>query len=329
MPCAKGGERRRLVRSRTEPLAAQAGLPLISSRGDPFAGPVRNKCMRSRLALVSLRLLGAGVLLATGAIHLDLYVTGYRTIPTIGWLFLLQVITAFLLAVAVLATVRWWVASAGALFALSTLAGYLLALRVGLFGFTEVPTAAGTVAATLDLVAFVTLAAASLGGLVRAGVRAGGTLARAASVSAVTIAASLLAALSLSSAPGAAATSAGGGAVTLERAMVGGAEVVTDARGYTLYWFAPDTPTASRCSGSCAAYWPPVIGSPRAGAGLPGKLATIRRRDGRRQASYAGHPLYRYVGDSRPGEANGNDVFLNGGEWHEMRVSRSMVGPKA
>src|SRR3984957_10168096 len=53
---------------------------------------------------VVLRVAGAGLLIATGAIHLDLYLTGYRTIPTIGWLFLLQVIAAFVLGLAVLAT---------------------------------------------------------------------------------------------------------------------------------------------------------------------------------------------------------------------------------
>ena len=51
-----------------------------------------------------LRVAGAGLLIAAGAIHLDLYLTGYRTIPTIGWLFLLQVIAAFGLGLAVLAT---------------------------------------------------------------------------------------------------------------------------------------------------------------------------------------------------------------------------------
>jgi hypothetical protein len=50
-----------------------------------------------------LRAAGAGLLIATAAIHLDLYLTGYRTIPTIGWLFLLQVIAAFGLGLAVLA----------------------------------------------------------------------------------------------------------------------------------------------------------------------------------------------------------------------------------
>jgi len=71
---------------------------------------------------------GAGLLAATGAIHLDLYLTGYRSIPTIGWMFLLQVITAFGLAAAVLATGSRLIAAAGAGFALATLGGYLLSM---------------------------------------------------------------------------------------------------------------------------------------------------------------------------------------------------------
>ncbi len=75
-----------------------------------------------------LRLAGAGLLVATGGIHLDLYLTGYRDIPTIGWLFLLQVIAAFALAAAVLA-IRSPLADAGC--AISTLIGYLLSLWIG------------------------------------------------------------------------------------------------------------------------------------------------------------------------------------------------------
>jgi hypothetical protein len=63
---------------------------------------------------LGLRLAGAGLLAAAGAIHLDLYLTGYRTIPTIGWLFLLQVIAAFALALAVLVTGSRLAAAAGA-----------------------------------------------------------------------------------------------------------------------------------------------------------------------------------------------------------------------
>ena len=71
----------------------------------------------SRSWRLALRIAGAGLLAATAAIHLDLYLTGYRTIPVIGWLFLLQVIAGFGLAVAVLASGRGIVAAAGAGFA--------------------------------------------------------------------------------------------------------------------------------------------------------------------------------------------------------------------
>ena len=106
----------------------------------------------------ALRISGAGLLAATAAIHLDLYLTGYRNIPTIGWLFLLQVIAGFALAVAVLATGNQVVAALGAGFAVSTLAGYLLSIWFGLFGFKEVRTTAGIVAGIIEVAAFAVLA---------------------------------------------------------------------------------------------------------------------------------------------------------------------------
>jgi hypothetical protein len=72
---------------------------------------------------LGLRVAGAGLLAVTGATHLDLYLTGYRSIPVIGWLFLLQVIAAFGLAAAVLVSGSRLAAAAGAGFALSTLGG--------------------------------------------------------------------------------------------------------------------------------------------------------------------------------------------------------------
>ena len=124
---------------------------------------------RARFAL---RLAGGGLLVATGAIHLDLYLTGYRSIPTIGWLFLLQVIAAFGLGAVVLATGGWLAAAAGAGFALATLGGYLLSLWIGLFGFKEVRTTAGIVAGVIEVAAFAALA--GLAGLAAAPARAGG-----------------------------------------------------------------------------------------------------------------------------------------------------------
>jgi predicted lipoprotein with Yx(FWY)xxD motif len=107
----------------------------------------------------------------------------------------------------------------------------------------------------------------------------------------------------------------------LMTATINGTKVVTNSRGLTLYWFVPDTSTTSKCTGSCATYWPPVKGPATAGAGVTGTLGTITRPDGTKQATYDGHPLYTYVGDSKPGQANGNNINLNGGVWHEMAAS--------
>src|SRR5215472_9140927 len=107
----------------------------------------------------------------------------------------------------------------------------------------------------------------------------------------------------------------------LKTGKIGGAVVLTDAKGFTLYWFAPDTSTTSKCNGSCATYWPPMKGPATAGAGVTGKLGTIKRSDGSTQATYNGHPLYTYVADGAPGQAKGNGLNLNGGVWHEVTVS--------
>jgi predicted lipoprotein with Yx(FWY)xxD motif len=122
-------------------------------------------------------------------------------------------------------------------------------------------------------------------------------------------------------ATGPASTSAGSSSALLKTAPVHGVAVLTNARGYTLYWFAPDTPTKSTCYGTCAVYWPPVTGSPVAGPGVTGKLGTIERSGGATQVTYDGHPLYTYVGDSAPGQATGNNINLNGGLWYEMAAS--------
>ena len=119
-----------------------------------------------------------------------------------------------------------------------------------------------------------------------------------------------------SSSPVAAASS------TLKTAKIGGATVLTNAQGFTLYSFAPDTPTSSKCYGSCAVYWPPVTGTTAAGQGLPGKVTVITRTDGSHQLTYNGHPLYTYIADTAPGQARGNNLNLNGGLWHEVPASR-------
>jgi predicted lipoprotein with Yx(FWY)xxD motif len=110
-------------------------------------------------------------------------------------------------------------------------------------------------------------------------------------------------------------------ASALKTASVSGVTVLTNAQGFTLYWFAPDTSTKSNCNGSCAAIWPPVKGPAAAGTGVTGKLTTITRSDGSMQAAYNGHPLYTYTGDTAPGQNNGNGINVNGGVWHEVAAS--------
>ena len=295
----------------------------------------RRPAMRAP-ARLALRLAGGGLLIATAAIHLDLYLTGYRSIPTIGWLFLLQVIAAFGLGVAVLATGRWLAAAAGAGFALATLGGYLLSLWIGLFGFKEVRTTAGIVAGVIEVAAFAALAGlagltAAPGGHGRSGsqappggasgrLRAGvpGTRVVAVSVAAVSVTALAVLGASVAAATGPGVTAAGGSLKTMH---IGGVTVLTNAQGRTLYWFAPDTATRSACYGTCAAYWPPVRGAATAGPGVTGRLGTITRSDGPVQATYDGHPLYTYAGDTGAGQANGNRLNLNGGLWYEVTPS--------
>jgi predicted lipoprotein with Yx(FWY)xxD motif len=128
-----------------------------------------------------------------------------------------------------------------------------------------------------------------------------------------------------SSSPSAAASSAAASAsssgTALKTATIGGVTVLTNAKGFTLYSFAPDTATKSNCNGACATYWPPVKGPATAGPGVTGMLTTLTRSDGSMQAAYDGHPLYTYVGDTAPGQAKGNGLNLSGGLWHEVTAS--------
>jgi predicted lipoprotein with Yx(FWY)xxD motif len=116
---------------------------------------------------------------------------------------------------------------------------------------------------------------------------------------------------------------------TLTVRTINGTKVVTNSAGFTLYWFAPDTSTTSKCYGSCATFWPPVKGPATAGSGVTGTLGVITRTDGTTQATYDGHPLYTFAGDKAPGQATGNDKNLSGGFWYEMTVSGAKPAPAA
>ena len=119
----------------------------------------------------------------------------------------------------------------------------------------------------------------------------------------------------------AASSPAASGGTALTARSIGGQQVLTNSAGLTLYWFVPDTSTTSKCTGSCATYWPPVTGPATAGSGVTGTLGTITRSDGTKQVTYDGHPLYTYAGDTAPGQAKGNGLNASGGLWYEMTVS--------
>jgi predicted lipoprotein with Yx(FWY)xxD motif len=142
----------------------------------------------------------------------------------------------------------------------------------------------------------------------------------------VLVAAALLAAACGGSSPGSGGTSGASSSPAssgsaLKTTQISGVTVLTNAKGFTLYWFVPDTSTKSNCNGSCAQIWPPVTGPATAGADVTGKLGTITRSDGSTQATYDGHPLYTYTADTAPGQANGNGINASGGVWHDVTAS--------
>ena len=95
-------------------------------------------------------------------------------------------------------------------------------------------------------------------------------------------------------------------------------KILVDSRGRTLYVLSADSARKSRCFGACAQNWPPLRASrkPTVGTGLKAsKVGTIRRRDGKPQVTYNSHPLYRFVGDTRAGQTNGQGIVAFGGRW--------------
>ena len=115
-------------------------------------------------------------------------------------------------------------------------------------------------------------------------------------------------------------TPAAATAGSLKTTTIGGATVLASSKGFTLYSFAPDTSTKSHCNGTCAQNWPPVTG-PATASGVTGTFGTIKRSDGSVQATFDGHPLYTFAGDTAAGQAKGNGLNAAGGLWHEITTS--------
>jgi predicted lipoprotein with Yx(FWY)xxD motif len=104
--------------------------------------------------------------------------------------------------------------------------------------------------------------------------------------------------------------------------------MVFDGRGFALYAFTADRGGRSVCNGACAAAWPPYVvkGALRAGPGTRQRLlGTIRRADGSRQLTYAGRPLYYYVGEKRPHLVLCQNAREYGGLWLVVRPSGALV----
>ena len=106
-------------------------------------------------------------------------------------------------------------------------------------------------------------------------------------------------------------------------------KILTDGEGHVLYLFEKDKHGKSACYGGCATFWPPVItkGKPIAKGGVSAaKLGTAKRRDGKSQVTYNGHPVYYYKGDNnRPRRASGEGSKLFGAEWYVLNAAGKKV----
>lgn len=115
---------------------------------------------------------------------------------------------------------------------------------------------------------------------------------------------------------------------TVSTATTGLGRILVDSRGRTLYLFERDGRGRSACTGACAAYWPPLLIRARPTAGQHAKqslLGVIHRSDGTRQVTYAGHPLYRFVQDTRRGETTGQGLDQFGAEWYVLAPAGSKI----
>jgi predicted lipoprotein with Yx(FWY)xxD motif len=106
-------------------------------------------------------------------------------------------------------------------------------------------------------------------------------------------------------------------------------KILVGPNGRTIYLFLADSGTTSNCnSAGCVQAWPPVLttGAPQAGAGVNASLlGTTRRRDGTTEVTYAGHPLYYFVSDTKAGEVSGQGINGFGGLWYVISPSGSQI----
>jgi predicted lipoprotein with Yx(FWY)xxD motif len=123
-----------------------------------------------------------------------------------------------------------------------------------------------------------------------------------------------------------AASAAAGTVVTWRTTPIGNA--ITTSSGHTLYLFRADHGTTSECYGQCATYWPPLLtsGKPTASGRVKGSLlGTTKRKDGKLQVTYKGHPLYTYLPDKKVGQTSGEGSKAFGASWYALAPSGATI----
>jgi predicted lipoprotein with Yx(FWY)xxD motif len=104
--------------------------------------------------------------------------------------------------------------------------------------------------------------------------------------------------------------------------------ILVDSQGRTLYLFLKESGTTSECSGECANDWPPVTtkGTPMTGTGADASMVgTTTRSDGTTQVTYNGHPVYRFEGDKKAGDTNGEGLVAFGAAWYALSPAGDQV----
>jgi predicted lipoprotein with Yx(FWY)xxD motif len=122
------------------------------------------------------------------------------------------------------------------------------------------------------------------------------------------------------------ASPATGAQVKVEKTALG--PILVDSKNRTLYMFAADKSGKSACYGSCATYWPPLAASSShvIGTGVKAALlGTTKRTGGSLQITYAGHPLYTFVKDTKAGQTSGQGLNVSGGLWWVMSPTGAVI----
>ena len=147
-------------------------------------------------------------------------------------------------------------------------------------------------------------------------------------LAAVLLAAAALATVAVAGSFGSTSSSAAKKKPTLALRSTGLGKILVDSKGRTLYMFGADTKNKSNCADACASNWPPAAApsKPTVGSGVSArKLKVIKRDDGTKQLSYAGHPLYRFIADKKPGDTNGQGINAFGGLWHVVGANGKAI----